>query len=96
MRKYARICFAIPGARRGNEGDLQRGGSVREIVGHKLMRWPFMLKSTHLAVQRENYTLRDALREANKELAKHRQLLSGIRSGQVDVVTILDKMRERA
>jgi len=58
--------------------------------------WPFILKSNHVAVQRENYTLRDALREANKELAKHRQLLAGIRAGQVDIVRVLDKMSERA
>lgn len=56
------------------------------------MQWPFILKSTHLAVQRENYTLRDALREANKELLKHRQFVAGIRSGQIDVVKTLDKM----
>lgn len=59
------------------------------------MRWPFMLKSTHEAVRRENYTLRDALREANKELLKHRQLLGGIRSGQIDVVTTLDRIMEK-
>jgi uncharacterized protein (DUF3084 family) len=60
-----------------------------------LIEWPLMLKSTHEAVRRENYTLRDALREANKELAKHRQLLAGIRSGQIDVVTTLDKIATR-
>ncbi len=59
------------------------------------MQWPLMFKSNHLAVQRENYTLRDALREANKELAKHRSLLAGIRAGQVDVVKVLDKMSQR-
>jgi len=59
------------------------------------MQWPFMLKSKHLAVQRENYTLRDALREANKELLKHRQFIAGIRTGQIDVINTLDKMAER-
>jgi hypothetical protein len=54
--------------------------------------WPFMLRSTHDAVRVENYTLRDALREANKELVKHRQLLAGLRNGQVDVVRVLDRM----
>lgn len=54
--------------------------------------WPFMLRSTHEAVRRENYTLRDALREANVELARHRKLLAGIRSGAVDVVGVLERM----
>jgi hypothetical protein len=62
------------------------------MIGDWLNNWPFMLKSSHLAVQRENYTLRDALREANKELAKHRRLLSGLRSGQIDVVRTLNKI----
>lgn len=56
------------------------------------LEWPFVLRSTHAAVRTENYTLRDALREANKELVRHRQLLAGIRSGSVDVVRILDRM----
>lgn len=59
------------------------------------MRWPFVLKSTHEAVRRENYTLRDALREANKELQKHRRLLGGIRAGQIDVVEVLDGMAKK-
>ncbi len=31
--------------------------------------------------QLENYTLRDALREANKELYKHRRLIASLRDG---------------
>lgn len=54
--------------------------------------WPFMLKSTHEAVVRENLTLRDALREANKELVKHRRLIAGIKDGSVDVVHVLNRM----
>lgn len=62
------------------------------------MKWPLVLRSTHDAVRTENYTLRDALREANKELLAHRKLLAGIRSGRIDVVRILEKMdgEERA
>mgnify|MGYP001245988286 CR=1 FL=1 len=36
------------------------------------MKWPFMRKSDHEAVQRENYTLRDALRSANYEILRLR------------------------
>ena len=60
-----------------------------------MMQWPFVRRSTHLAVQRENYVLRDALKEANKELLKHRRLIGGIRSGSVDVVGILNKMTKQ-
>lgn len=31
--------------------------------------------------QLENYTLRDALREANKELYRHRRLIASLRDG---------------
>lgn len=48
-----------------------------------------MLRSTHENVRRENYTLRDALYNANAELLKHRRLLAGIRNGCIDVVKIL-------
>jgi hypothetical protein len=50
------------------------------------LRWPFMLKSTHRAVQAENYLLRDALKEANAELRKHRILISGLRNAHSDTV----------
>jgi hypothetical protein len=59
-------------------------------------RWPLMLKSTHEAVRRENYTLRDALREANKELQKHRALIGGLRSGAIDLAQTLTKKTEKA
>lgn len=54
--------------------------------------WPLMWKSSHEAVRRENYTLRDALREANHELRRHRQLIGGIRSGSIDLVRSLERM----
>lgn len=59
------------------------------------LRLPFVLRGTHDAVQRENYTLRDALREANKELLKHRRFIAGIRSGSIDVVRSLEKISEK-
>lgn len=43
--------------------------------------WPFVLKSTHGALQTENWTLRDALKSANEELAKHRRLIGALRDG---------------
>jgi len=45
------------------------------------LKWPLMLVSTHERVRLENYTLRDALREANRELLKHRQLIAALKSG---------------
>ena len=51
-----------------------------------------MLRSTYEDVQRENYTLRDALREANNELRKHRNLISGLRDGRVDVTRSLERV----
>lgn len=48
--------------------------------------WPLMWKSNHEEVRRENYTLRDALRSSNQELAKHRRLIAGLRSGQTEVL----------
>ena len=59
------------------------------------IRWPFMLVSTHEAVRRENYTLRDVLRETNQELAKHRRLLAGLRDGRIDVTRALEKVLEK-
>ena len=54
--------------------------------------WPFMLRSTHEAVRRENVFLRDALNEANKEIRKHRTLLGGLRVGHQDTVDKLEKV----
>lgn len=51
-----------------------------------LRNWPLMWRSNHEAVRRENYTLRDALREANAELLKHRRLIGGLREGSIDLV----------
>lgn len=43
--------------------------------------WPFMLKSSHEAVRRENFNLRGALGQTNVELRKHRLLLGSLREG---------------
>lgn len=52
--------------------------------------WPWVTRHRYETVKQENYTLRDALREANNELWKHRQLLAGLRAGDqsmTDAVT---------
>lgn len=54
-----------------------------------------MWKSTHEAVRKENYTLRDVLRDANAELHRHRTLIASIKDGSVDIVRTLDKMAQR-
>ena len=46
-------------------------------------KWPLMWKSTYEAVRRENYTLRDALKEANKEILKYRRLVAGLQDGSI-------------
>lgn len=45
------------------------------------MEWPLMWKSDHRKTQVENHVLRDALREANSELRKHRVLIAALRDG---------------
>ncbi len=43
--------------------------------------WPWVSRRRFETAQRENYTLRDALREANADLRRHRTLLGGLRDG---------------
>jgi hypothetical protein len=38
MREYVGICLPVSRSGGGNEGRLQHRGSVRETLGHKLMR----------------------------------------------------------
>lgn len=38
--------------------------------------WKTTHEDIHEAVHRENYTLRDALREANNEVRRHRKLIA--------------------
>ena len=52
-----------------------------------------MLKSTHEFVRVENTFLKSALHEANKELRKYKTLVDGIRTGQIDVVGLLDRIK---
>lgn len=54
--------------------------------------WPFVLRSTYERVRAENSTLRDALREANNELRKHRLLIDGIAKGTPDVIDKLERV----
>lgn len=54
--------------------------------------WPLMLKSSHEAVRAENYLLRDALREANAELRKHRMLIANLRDGNKDTADTLARI----
>lgn len=54
--------------------------------------WPFMLKSTHETVRRENWELRGALNRVNEELRKHRLLIGGLRTQQPEVVRAVEKI----
>jgi hypothetical protein len=53
--------------------------------------WPFVTKVHHEAVRRENWELRGALRGANEELAKYRRLISGLQTGQPEIVRAFEK-----
>ncbi len=63
-----------------------------------MLKWPEWLRrlavpaheARHLQV--ENFTLRDALREANIELLAHRRLIAGLRSGQADVTQAVQRI----
>lgn len=57
--------------------------------------WPFMLKSAHREVQVENHVLRDALREANAELRKHRQTIGALSTGQRQATEQLERVFAR-
>lgn len=57
--------------------------------------WPFVRRSSYDAVRMENYTLRDVLSEANKELLKHRNLINALKTGQPDVVERLEAVLAR-
>jgi hypothetical protein len=47
-------------------------------------KWPLMLVSNHEKVRVENCLLRDALKEANAELRKHRVLLASLKQGNIE------------
>lgn len=44
--------------------------------------WPFVSKWTFEKMRRENGLLRDALRNANAELHRHKMLIADLRMGQ--------------
>ena len=54
-----------------------------------------MLKSTHRATVLENMTLRDALREANAELLKHRRTIGMLKSGERSVTEQMERVFRR-
>jgi len=58
--------------------------------------WPFMLKSSHEAVRRENFNLRGALGAANAELRKHRLLIGSLRQGHEDSTAAVERALEKS
>lgn len=56
------------------------------------LRWPFVLRRNFDALQTENFVLRDALREANAELRRHRLLIGGLREQRADVVREVERV----
>ena len=56
------------------------------------MRWPLVWRSSLEAARLENFTLRDALRNANEELAKHRKVLAGLRAGDRAMTEAVEKV----
>lgn len=58
----------------------------------RLIRWwPFMLKSTHETLRRENWELRGALTRNNEELRKHRLLIGGLKNQIPEVTRAVEK-----
>lgn len=47
----------------------------------RIPEWPFVSRWTYEQVRRENVFLKDALYEAQKELNKHKKLITEIREG---------------
>lgn len=56
------------------------------------IHWPFILRSTHDAVRTENWSLRDALREANAELRRHRLLIGQLKAGHAETTTAFERV----
>lgn len=53
--------------------------------------WPWVTRFRLEQIQRENFTLRDALREANAELRRHRTLLAGLRDGDRQMTAAVER-----
>lgn len=58
-------------------------------------QWPFVWRSDYNAVRLENYTLRDALRNSNAELHKHRRLLAQLRAGEQTATEAVERALQR-
>lgn len=43
--------------------------------------WPWVTRFRYERLKQENYVLRDALREANGELRRHRSVIADLRDG---------------
>ncbi|HVX91203.1 MAG TPA: hypothetical protein VHC20_06305 [Candidatus Paceibacterota bacterium] len=61
------------------------------------MRFPFILirRSARDPVRLENFTLRDALREANNDLRRHRELIVALKDGTVQTARNFENMLVR-
>jgi protoporphyrinogen oxidase len=55
------------------------------------MRLPFVGRKKYEALLTERSVLLDALRNANEELRKHRQLLATLRTGQTEMTEAVEK-----
>jgi len=53
--------------------------------------WPFVHQDEYHRVRRENMVLREALRDANAELLKHRRLITGLRTGQSEITEAFER-----
>lgn len=58
-------------------------------------RWPLIWRRDYDALKTENYVLRDALREANAELHKHRMLIGGLREQRADIVREVERVLDQ-
>jgi len=56
------------------------------------MKLPFVHRREYDRLLIENFTLRDALREANAELYKHRTLIAGLRTGHTAMTAAVEKV----
>lgn len=53
--------------------------------------WPWVTRRRYEKLKQENYSLRDALRNANDELRRHRLLLGGLRAGDARMTEAVEK-----
>lgn len=55
----------------------------------------FVRRSAYDKLKLENYTLRDALRDANEDLRRHRVLLAAMRDGDPETTRQIEKVLGR-